>query len=94
MSVDNEINSIQEKLQLLIKQQIHLKKENEKVQQQLHLYIEKEKAAAQKIADLQQQVMVLKLAAVDMSEKDKKEFDKKLNQYIKEIDKCIAFLSQ
>lgn len=94
MSVDNEINSIQEKLQLLIKQQLQLKKENEKVQQQLQWYIDKEKASAQKITELQQQVTVLKLAAVDMNEKDKKEFDKKLNQYIKEIDKCIAFLSQ
>jgi hypothetical protein len=29
-----------------------------------------------------------------MNEKDKREFERKINQYIKEIDKCIAFLGQ
>jgi hypothetical protein len=29
-----------------------------------------------------------------MSQKDKKDFERKINQYIKEIDKCIAFLGQ
>jgi hypothetical protein len=29
-----------------------------------------------------------------MSETDKKEFEKKINSYVKEIDRCIAMLSQ
>jgi hypothetical protein len=29
-----------------------------------------------------------------LSEKDKKDFERKINQYIKEVDKCITFLSQ
>ena len=29
-----------------------------------------------------------------LPKKDKKEFEKKINQYIREIDKCISFLSQ
>ena len=44
--------------------------------------------------ELQQQVAVLKLAAGEMSDKDKKTFERKLNQYIKEIDKAIAYLSE
>jgi hypothetical protein len=43
---------------------------------------------------LEQQVSILKFAAGEMSEKDKKEFEKKINLYLKEIDKCIAFLGQ
>jgi len=29
-----------------------------------------------------------------MSEADKKEFEKKINAYLKEIDRCIALLSE
>ena len=29
-----------------------------------------------------------------MSEADKKEFEKRINSYLKEIDRCIAMLSQ
>jgi hypothetical protein len=29
-----------------------------------------------------------------MTEVDKKEFEKKINTYVKEIDKCISMLSQ
>jgi hypothetical protein len=39
------------------------------------------------------QVDVLKVAAGNMNEKDKKGFDKQIGQYLKEIDKCIALLS-
>jgi hypothetical protein len=48
----------------------------------------------QRIDELQQQVAILKMAAGEMSEKDKKDFERKINQYIKEIDKCISYLSQ
>jgi hypothetical protein len=47
-----------------------------------------------KAEELQQQVAILKLAAGEMSDKDKKTFERKLNQYIKEIDKAIAHLSE
>jgi hypothetical protein len=33
------------------------------------------------------------LSGGDMNEKDKKDFEKQINKYVKEIDKCIAFLS-
>ena len=42
---------------------------------------------------MEQKVSVLKAAAGDMNDKDKKDFDKRINQYIKEIDKCIGLLS-
>jgi hypothetical protein len=39
-------------------------------------------------------VAILKVATGEMNEADKREFEKKINQYIREIDRCIAFLSQ
>ena len=46
------------------------------------------------LENLKQQVDVLKYSNGEMSEADKKEFEKKINCYVKEIDRCIAMLSQ
>lgn len=94
MSLDKQFNIINEKLQQLLKQQARLKKENERLRMELEGCREKENVFQQKIEELTQQNSILKLAGGDMNEKDKRDFEKKVNQYIKEIDKCIAFLGQ
>ena len=94
MSLDQQFNIIHDKLQQLLKQQSRLKKENERLQMQLEEYKKQAGGYQQKINELSDQVGILKLAGGDMSEKDKKDFERKINQYIKEIDKCIAFLGQ
>lgn len=94
MTVDQQFNTINDKLQQLLKQQARLKKENERLRTELEVCKEKEEVYQQKIDELAQQIGILKLGAGDMNEKDKKEFEKKINQYIREIDKCIAFLGQ
>ena len=94
MSLDQQFNIINEKLQQLLKQQARLKKENERLRLELEACREKENSFQQKIDELAQQNSILKLAGGDMNEKDKKEFERKINSYIKEIDKCIAFLGQ
>ncbi len=94
MSLDQQFNIINEKLQQLLKQQARLKKENERLRLELEACREKENSFQQKIDDLAQQNSILKLAGGDMNEKDKREFERKINSYIKEIDKAIAFLGQ
>ena len=94
MSVDKQFNIINDKLQQLLKHQARLKKENERLRTELQSFNEKETSHQQKIDELSQQISILKLGAGDMNEKDKKEFERKINLYIKEIDKCIAFLGQ
>lgn len=94
MPIDQQFNTINDKLQQLLKQQARLRKENERLRTELEVYKEKEDVYHQKIEDLAQQIGILKLGAGDMNEKDKKEFEKKINHYIREIDKCIAFLGQ
>ena len=94
MSLDLQFNTIHEKIQLLLKQMGRLQKENEKLREQLRFAEEKEKTALQHADELKQQVSILKFAAGDMTGEDKKAFEKKINQYIREIDKCIAYLSQ
>ena len=94
MSVDQQFNIINDKLQQLLKHQARLKKENERLRIELQSFNEKETNYQQKIDELSQQISILKLGAGDMNEKDKKDFERKITLYIKEIDKCIAFLGQ
>ena len=87
------IKRINEKLQKLLKQHLQLQKDNERQSRLIkELQDTKEKNNAN-ITQLQQQVSILKSAAGQMNEADKKAFEKHINQYIKEIDKCIGLLS-
>ena len=77
------------------------KKEREKKKQQSKKEKEELSEAEKKVItqqknvdELKQQVSILKVSAGDMSEVDKKEFEKRINGYLKEIDRCIAMLGQ
>ena len=92
-NLDTHIRSINEKLQQLVKKHIALKKENDNLRNELNNLKEKEVEYKYALHELDQKVSVLKAASGDMSDKDKKDFEKRVDQYIKEIDKCIGLLS-
>jgi soluble cytochrome b562 len=94
MSVDQQFTAINDKLQLLLRAINRLQKENERLKSDLEQAKQTELTTKQNIEELQQQSSILKLASGEMNDKDKKNFEKKINQYIREIDKCVAFLSQ
>jgi chromosome segregation ATPase len=92
--VKAELQRIQEKLQELLRQQQLLKKQNEQLLASLAASEQKSTAHQQRIEELQQQVSVLKMNAAQLNPQDKKELEKKINQYLKEIDRCIAQLGE
>ncbi len=94
MTVDDQFNIINEKLQQLLRQHNRVKKENEQLRIELEGEKRKYLTTQTKIDDLQQQISIVKLGVGDMNDKDKKEFENKVNSYIKEIDKCINLLSE
>jgi hypothetical protein len=94
MSLDQQFNTINDKLQLLLKQHNRLQKENERLKDELANARRVEIQTKQQLEEFQQQVNILKVTSGDMTDRDKKEFEKKINQYVREIDKCISFLSQ
>ena len=94
MTVDQQFTTINEKLQQLLRQYGRLQKENDRLKEELQQSVNRENDMRYKIDELQQQVGILKLGNGEMNERDKKEFEKKINGYIREIDKCISFLSQ
>ncbi|SRR6266496_6674195 len=89
---EQHLKRIQDKLQQLLKQHSLLQKENNLLKEELQETKEQTSLQQQNISNLKQQVEVLKLNAGEMGEADKKEFEKRINGYIKEIDKCITLL--
>ncbi len=88
------IKGIQEKLQRLLRQYNELQKENNQLKKDLEKSSKQSSQYLQAIETLKQQVEVLKISSGNWDENDKKEFEKRINHYIKEIDKCIALLSE
>ena len=92
--MDEHIQRITEKLQKLLKQHHALRRENEKLRLELEETRGLQSESSRQIEDLEQKVAILKTATNNMSAEDKKELGKKLAFYIKEIDRCIALLSE
>lgn len=89
-----QIKRIQEKLQQLLKKHDEVLKENQRLKKDLEKSAGQFSQNQQTIETLKQQVAVLKISSGNWDEQDKKEFEKRINQYIREIDKCIALLSE
>ncbi len=92
ITTEQHLKSIQDKLQQLLKNYTAMQKENVKLKEEL-ADAQQKATAQQKVADeLKQQVSILKLSSGEMNEAEKKEFEKRINGYLKEIDRCIALL--
>ncbi|HEV3414209.1 MAG TPA: hypothetical protein VG101_17135 [Puia sp.] len=98
MSEDNQAESqiqrIQDKLQQLLRQRDLLLKENARLKEDLRKAQEGLAGDSRRLEQLKQQVEVLRVTKTAMSEGEKRELEKRLGQYIREIDRCIALLGE
>ncbi len=92
--LEKQLKRIQDKLQQVLKQQSVLQKENQRLKEDLEKCTKANLVYRQMTDDLKQQVEVLKITSGNWDQNDKKEFEKRINNYIKEIDRCIALLSE
>ncbi len=92
-TIEEHINFISSKLQLLLKKYAALQKDNAILSREIELYKEREQQTLQKIDSLEMQARILKTSAGSMNEEEKKNFEKKISQYIKDLDKCMAMLN-
>lgn len=93
-TTEEQLTRIQDKLQQLLKQHSAARRENEKLKAELGMAQEKLSLQQLYLDELRQQVSILKLNAGGMNDRDKKEIEKKINSYLKEIDRCIALLGE
>jgi chromosome segregation ATPase len=92
--IDGQIQRIQDKLQQLLRQRDLLLKENSKLREELRKVQEGQADDSLRLEQLKQQVEVLRVTKTAMSEGEKRELEKRLGQYIREIDRCIALLGE
>ena len=93
-AVENDIKRVHHKLQQLLKQYLLLQRENEKLNEEVKSLHKSKEQQQDQIEHLQIQVSLLRAASSQMNETDRKVFERKINQYIKDIDKCITMLSE
>jgi chromosome segregation ATPase len=91
---EQNLKRIQDKVQQLLKQHIALQKENQSLKDELDGLKKETSQFKENSETLKQQVEILKYSNGEMTEEDKKQFEKRINTYIKEIDRCITMLSR
>jgi FtsZ-binding cell division protein ZapB len=92
--IEQRLKTIQEKLQQLLKQQALLQKENAALKEQLNSTVKEKQQYAKTADELKQQLEIVKITSGSWDENDKKEFEKRINGFVKEIDRCIALLGE
>lgn len=92
--MESNLKRIQDKIQLLARRSQSMQQETDRLRKALSSTAEKLKHAEEQIQALRTQVDVLKLNAGELVMADKKEIEKKINAYLKEIDRCIALLGE
>lgn len=92
--LENNITRINSKLQQLLKNYQLLQKDNKRQSDLIAALQETKEKDCEQITALQEKITILKAVARKMNEADKKAFEKNINRYIREIDKCIGILSE
>ena len=94
MSLNNLISNIEKKLSNLLSSYENLKDKNLKLEDENSKLISKIEDNSQIINSLKDKIKIMSISkSVDVSKNDIKQTKLKINEYIREIDKCIAQLN-
>jgi regulator of replication initiation timing len=93
VDLDLQIKNIQDKLQQLLRQQALLQKENQKLKKDLDKAILDNGEKEQSLQAVRQQVDVIKMGSGNLNDVEKNALGKRIDGYLKEIDKCLALLN-
>ena len=94
MSLNNLISNIEKKLFNLLSSYENLKDKNLKLEDENKKLISKIDDNSQIINSLNDKIKIMSISkSVDLSKYDIKQTKLKINEYIREIDKCIAQLN-
>lgn len=93
-NVASQISRIQNKLNELLKKHAALQKQNLQQQESIASLKKQNETNEKRLKEMEEQHYILKSAAGNLGDADKKAFEQIIGKYIKEIDKCIALLSE
>ena len=92
MTHHQNIERIESKLNLLLGKLKNLKKENENLRKEVEIRKNEQHLLKEKIDEYALKLSIQNPAESGVSKETRQELDKKINEYLKEIDKCIALL--
>ncbi len=81
------------KLQELLKKHAHLQQDHSRQIKVIAELQQSEKDLSERLESMQQQQLILKASLDKMDEKEKKELERRISGYVRNIDKCISLLS-
>lgn len=93
-NIQQHIDRIRQKINDKSRQLSQFKKENERLNELLSSSKAHQAVLEEELRGLREQNNILKAATGNMSAPEKAAFEKSINRYIKDIDKCISLLSQ
>ena len=88
------IKRVHDKLQRLLKEQQQLRQENERLRQSLQETRSRLEQQQVELESWKQKAEISRYASGAMDDQEKKQFEKRINTYLREIDRCIALLSE
>jgi hypothetical protein len=88
------IKRIQDKLLVLQKQFQQVSRDNERLAQESLSYQEKDTLQQHRIDQLEKQLELNRAVRPAMTDKDRQALEKRINQYLRDIDKCITLLNE
>lgn len=89
MNANEQLERLYKKLQQIVQQHARLQKENKQLHRKLADAQQQNEIIAAEMFALQQKLDAVSIINSQISELDKKSIEKRINQYIKDIDKCI-----
>jgi len=92
IDLNTNMDLLQEKLQLLIREYRQLQKENTRLQKDIAVLQSEQQKKADQLEQLEQKVAAVQLTGGSRDEAEKARLQKKIDTYLKEIDKCLALL--
>ena len=87
-----QVQRIEEQVQQLLKEYAVLQKENQRLLKENTRLSTDLLSMSEQVSKLQQKIDVTKITSPQMLESSKKDLEKRINIYIKEIDKCLELL--
>lgn len=92
LELNASLDELQIKMQELLKAYKQLRKENERLTKELNEAKQQNEVVQKRLQELDQKLAAARISNSNWSELEKQALQKKIDSYLKEIDKCIALL--
>lgn len=92
--LQEQLKRITEKLHQVVNRYHLLQKEHEQLSKEVVALRDKEKARLIRIDELEMKMTALQTVTGQLNDTEKKDVEKRINRYIRDIDRCIALLSE